>query len=297
MNCLYCGKEFTPEKRAGRPRKYCSDDCCYNADRDNKRIKYVGKRESVCVRCGKPLPKYKTRFCSDECRRGSREHTKVCIVCGKEFVTTRSRTLTCSEECSKANERENDNRTYRQRYKKKNPDARTMEQVLADSAKRKERIAKERKERAEAKEAERKKILAKKEKIKAANIAYWQEYNAFHVCAVCGEVYTAHHPFSKYCSSKCARKLYKKRDRYNGITVDADITLEALARRDNNTCQICGGAVDWDDKKTINGTVICGNNYPSIDHIMPISKGGLHSWDNVQLAHRYCNTLKCDKVI
>ena len=294
MNCLYCGKEFD-----GRKKKYCSNECCYNADKDRKRIRYEWKSERAdfCIVCGQPIPDRNKLYCSADCRHGKVKKTKRCIVCGKEFVTTRSRTLTCSEECSKANERENDNRTYRQRYKKKNPDARTMELVLADSAKRKERIAKERKERAEAKEAERKKILAKKEKIKAANIAYWQEYNAFHVCAVCGEVYTANHPFSKYCSSKCARKLHKKRDRYNGITVDNNITLEALARRDNNVCQICGGAVDWDDKKTINGTVICGNYYPSIDHITPISKGGLHSWDNIQLAHRICNSLKCDKVI
>lgn len=304
MKCLYCGKEFTPEKRAGRPRKYCSDDCCYNADKDNKRIKYVGKRESVCVRCGKPLPKYKTRFCSVACCRGSGEHTKVCIVCGKEFVTTRSRTLTCSAECSQQNKKDKYNIAQREKYRKNNPNARTMEQVLADSAKRKERIAKEREIKAAerevieaAKKIERQKILAEKEKIKAANIAYWQEYNAFHVCAVCGDVFIAHYPTAKYCSKKCARKPHRKKDRYNGITIDTDITLEALARRDNNTCQICGGAVDWDDKRTINGTVICGNNYPSIDHITPISKGGLHSWDNIQLAHRICNSLKCDKVI
>ena len=290
MKCSYCGKEFE-----GRKRKYCSRECCNSADRDNKRIKYVGKRESECVRCGKPLPKNKTRFCSVECARFRRKPkiTKTCVICGKEFETSHPNIVTCSDDCSKKRTRERD----RECYRKRNPDARTMEQVLADSAKRKERLAKERKERAEAKEAERKKILAKKEKIKAANIAYWQEYIALHVCVVCGEVYTATYPLSKYCSNKCAKKAHRKRDRYNGITVDNNITLEALARRDNNTCQICGGAVDWDDKKTINGTVICGNNYPSIDHITPISKGGLHCWDNIQLAHRICNTLKSNNVV
>lgn len=299
MKCLYCGKEFTPEKRAGRPRKCCSDDCCYNADKDNKRIKYVGKRESVCVRCGKPLPKYKTRFCSDKCanHREKEPQIKTCVICGKEFKAWHPVIVTCSEACSKERDLQRDRVSYRERYQRKNPNAKTIEQIKAESLERKERIAKERKERAEAKEAERKKILAKKEKIKAANIAYWQEYIALHVCVVCGEVYTATYPLSKYCSNKCRDKAYRKRDRYNGITVDNNITLEALARRDNNVCQICGGAVDWDDKETINGTVICGNYYPSIDHIMPISKGGLHSWDNIQLAHRICNSLKCDKVI
>ena len=26
---------------------------------------------------------------------------KICVICGKEFTTNRSRTLTCSKECSK----------------------------------------------------------------------------------------------------------------------------------------------------------------------------------------------------
>ena len=37
---------------------------------------------------------------------------------------------------------------------------------------------------------------------------------------------------------------------------------------------------------------IVGKNYPSIDHIVPLSWGGLHSWANVQLAHHGCNTAK-----
>ena len=34
----------------------------------------------------------------------------------------------------------------------------------------------------------------------------------------------------------------------------------------------------------------------SKDHIIPLAKGGEHSWDNIQLAHRICNSLKADKV-
>lgn len=42
---------------------------------------------------------------------------------------------------------------------------------------------------------------------------------------------------------------------------------------------------------------VVGKTYPSIDHVFPLSKGGLHSWDNVKLAHHYCNTIKSDKVV
>jgi len=31
----------------------------------------------------------------------------------------------------------------------------------------------------------------------------------------------------------------------------------------------------------------------SIDHIIPLSRGGTHEPDNVQLAHFICNSIKC----
>ena len=82
----------------------------------------------------------------------------------------------------------------------------------------------------------------------------------------------------------------------NGV-VDKTITLEKLYKRDNGICKICGYKCDYTDYYIDeNGTYIAGNNYPSIDHIKPISKGGCHTWENVQLVHRICNIIKNDKV-
>ena len=55
--------------------------------------------------------------------------------------------------------------------------------------------------------------------------------------------------------------------------------------RDGWVCQICGEEVD----SMLSGTDPRG---PSLDHIIPISKGGTHTHGNVQLAHRRCNTRK-----
>ena len=135
---------------------------------------------------------------------------------------------------------------------------------------------------------------------KQANIAYWQNYEAEHECDVCGNKFIAHYPLTKYCSKSCARKAYKVRDnrhRYKNITVDKGITLPKLAKRDRNQCKICGLFVDWNDFVETDKTKICGDMYPSIDHITPISLRGLHSWDNVQLAHRGCNTKKNNRFI
>jgi 5-methylcytosine-specific restriction endonuclease McrA len=60
--------------------------------------------------------------------------------------------------------------------------------------------------------------------------------------------------------------------------------------RDGWTCQLCQLPIDpevaWPDPMS-----------PSVDHIVPLSRGGLHSMANVQSAHLGCNSSKCDKII
>ena len=85
---------------------------------------------------------------------------------------------------------------------------------------------------------------------------------------------------------------------YKAPKVDKDISLSEVYRIDNGVCWLCGKACDWDDCETTSeGYFIAGNNYPSIDHVVPLSKGGTHTMDNVRLAHRGCNTRKGNKYI
>lgn len=118
-------------------------------------------------------------------------------------------------------------------------------------------------------------------------------------CAECGCLFV---PSSKYrvvCSDDCKRKRNNRKpdSRLNDANiVDKDISLERLYERDRGVCQLCGGMCDWNDKTITDRGVIVGRNYPTRDHIIPLNKGGAHSWANIQLAHHYCNTLKSDKV-
>ena len=56
------------------------------------------------------------------------------------------------------------------------------------------------------------------------------------------------------------------------------IPLDKIYTRDRGICGICGKVVHI--------------SKASIDHIVPISKGGAHDFSNVQLAHLKCNLKK-----
>ena len=98
---------------------------------------------------------------------------------------------------------------------------------------------------------------------------------------------------------ECRKEVYNGKNRRvrQGCLVDKNITVKALYKRDSGICYLCGGMCDWSDRRPRrDGGVSCGGNYPSIDHIIPLSKNGLHSWGNVKLAHLGCNMKKSNKV-
>lgn len=115
-------------------------------------------------------------------------------------------------------------------------------------------------------------------------------------CPVCGKWTDG----NVYCSKKCASRMAnsrheaRRRIKIQAVLVDKDITLQKLYKRDKGICYLCGDVCDWHDGVTINGIFIAGNKYPSIDHVRPLALGGCHAWNNVKLAHRYCNTIKRD---
>lgn len=89
------------------------------------------------------------------------------------------------------------------------------------------------------------------------------------------------------------RKQLKK----NG-KIHWDISIKRLMKRDKGICYLCGENCNLNNYITLdNGTIVTGESYPSIEHIIPVSKGGTHTWDNVKVAHRKCNSEKGAKII
>lgn len=119
-------------------------------------------------------------------------------------------------------------------------------------------------------------------------------------CANCGNVFFGF-ARRRFCSDKCSRR-YKDRQktrakdkRIKSRPHDKGITLDKVYKRANGICYICGCKCDYDDYQMQGTTFIAGEKYPSIEHIIPIAKGGQDTWLNVALACRHCNSCKSDQ--
>lgn len=87
-----------------------------------------------------------------------------------------------------------------------------------------------------------------------------------------------------YCSHRCAKRTRNRNRRHierSTAKTGERITLAGLGDRDGWRCHLCGQAVT---RKTGNKP-----GSPSMDHLIPLSQGGEHTWHNVALAHRDCN--------
>lgn len=251
---------------------------------------YVPTRyDKVCLYCGKEFVAHRkdNSYCSRKCRdvalklkKGIRCNPstepfhKICIICGKPFNTYREATITCSSECSKERDR-----LRKREHRDKRYALRWGEYVA--------------KVKAEAEVRNKEKALIK------ARVDLIRHLNAYantrvpKECSFCGSTFYSEYPNKKYCSDECSRKANnRKKDKRipKDKIIDKDITLPKLFKRDKGVCWICGCRCDWNDKRTSkSGHEYPGDTYPTKDHVIPVSKGGTESWDNVRLACWKCN--------
>jgi ribosomal protein S27AE len=129
------------------------------------------------------------------------------------------------------------------------------------------------------------------------------------ICPECGEIFMAKRNQAMTCSRPCAQKRasrgageanrikwadyiplpknHRARAKRFGVPFDRSITREDVLDRDNWLCQLgCDFPVIRRDVKYPDP------GYGSIDHIIAMSRGGGHVWDNVQAAHLGCNIRK-----
>lgn len=108
-------------------------------------------------------------------------------------------------------------------------------------------------------------------------------------CCPCGAPIPERRNLCDECldvATRSARRRAKVRRRARYREVEHEpYTLHDIARRDGYRCGICAGPVAMAER-------VPSLNAPTIDHVLPLAKGGSDTPANVQLAHFICNSRK-----
>lgn len=237
---------------------------------------------SACTMCGGQTPPRKPRskplkYCCDACRRSARREQRLEFVASHPDVA-RERTRIKMAKWRKT-QKESFRSSRRRHYAKRRDEIckqrRELRAADADEARaRARRYYAENRERIRARERERRtqEHIRSKARIDTAR---WRVENYERALESCRR-YQRTHP-------EVVRKGYKRRRaRMAGAFVEV-VDPRVVFARAKGICGICLTPVDlsspWE-----------------VDHIIPISKGGEHSYANTQLAHRTCNRKKHAKL-
>jgi hypothetical protein len=276
--CIVCGKEFESPK----VKQYCSQQCYHKGTYEKQEIGHT------CIFCGKEFVsrQKRTQLCSEVCRRKHKRREKAeakyCNVCGVPLGNVLHYQLYCSNECKAVAVKAKGMPNHKPIWKKICP-------VCGKEF-----------------------MAIKKERIYCSKTCYGKSKatdactSGDFVCMNCGKEFHAGTK-RKFCSRKCFTD-------YSGITEInnfkyesnlSDATAIKRAKRygvkhenldplkvyeaDNWVCRICGEPIDrslvWPNPMSA-----------SLDHIVPLSKGGNHVRANVQASHLHCNISKSNKI-
>lgn len=113
-------------------------------------------------------------------------------------------------------------------------------------------------------------------------------------CKECGIQYTTKYGDKRraFCGDKCSLRFQNRickgirRARVKGL-LHEPIDKKLVYERDHKRCQCCGVKVKFYKD-------VCHPRYAQLDHIIPLARGGTHTYDNVQILCRSCNIRKAD---
>jgi hypothetical protein len=110
-------------------------------------------------------------------------------------------------------------------------------------------------------------------------------------CNECGALFTrkTFGSLTDVCSARC-RDRRRERTKRAAELGGARIHIGAywIHFRDRWVCHVCGDPVD-------RNAVVPDLAAPTLDHVVPLAKGGAHHQDNLKTAHFWCNCVKNDR--
>lgn len=277
MECEYCSAEIY-----GRKRRFCDKKC-----RD-KSSKNKPRHSKKCEKCGEQFMcvSHRQMFCSILCRARARvvDKTHVCTFCGSIFTPTKGTKRSgkyCSRECCFKH------KSVKRVIRKFGEEFLRLRNTLKCDVCGEEFIRNGKQRRCSrdcGKEAARRRAL---KPIRARG------------CIDCGKACRkVDRCYSQYCYTcrdirrtiskrLCGRKAKAiRRARKRNVKCESFNPHEVFVR-DGWRCGVCG-------KKCKRNAVVPDPMAPTLDHIIPLSKGGEHTMRNTQCCHFICNSIKCD---
>lgn len=279
MVCKHCGNSFEQRTGPGRKRIFCSDLCQRQWWKENgaeahKKYVYICKH---CHQEYETIHKDRNQYCSRKCafkdiynwHRGGRVRDadiidRVCISCGKVYQDCPFLSDYCSVQCKERGAKLVCNVCEQIFYGRPNMLCCSDECRLQRKRDQYERYMTQ----------------------KIGDRTY--------ICQECGKQFIAPYGDKRraFCSRKCGKRHagrihnMKRKAQKRGLPSENLDPLQVF-ERDGWRCGIC--------KKHVNKSL----EFPhprsaSLDHIIPLARGGPHTWENVQLAHLACNNRKRD---
>lgn len=306
-NCIHCNSEYTVKQGQA---KYCSSECRnlhISQNTKANRVKYteIAKahvRVAFCVICHAfceaPYAGGLKKYCSSGCENKAKPSVVEihCSHCKMPHVKTGAggwvyNLKYCSIQCRDgARARVTQEKLALRRIARNNKPKPIVDVYLLNEIKAIKQIAKKARSSKLCLHCSR--IVYTKNMLLHPNCR--KEYNEikrkeYKESGQYKQVRKAYKQTESYKAKRKADKA-KRKALIRGASVAEPINPDFILERDKYRCYICGIKTP----KKLRGT--CEDNAPEVDHIFPLSKGGLHVESNLRCACRKCNGLKSDRV-
>lgn len=293
LTCVECGTLFTAGHAAGRPRLRCLT--CSPARAYTPKVRCLEHRVGVCVDCSASIDARSTRGpvpsrcspCAQRRDAASKSNhrpgpSSICEGCSVSFIPKRADRLRfCSRECAFNNPDRWKAKRDRHVWPSTKVSFPTCGVCASPFASRRSaaRYCSDVCEARSRRPAER-------------------------ACLHCGASFHPSHGNERTCSASCRKALKKSYPSYRackGVQRQArKLRLRTLVvepvdpikvlQRDGWKCQVC----DVPTPMSLRGSH--HDCAPEVDHIVPISRGGEHSYRNTRCLCRRCNSAKLDRL-
>lgn len=233
---------------------------------------------------------------------------KTCTICGREL--TGRQLVTCSKQCrnrrliasdafkaARARYRQTDKYVTTERARRSTPEFKEARAAYARQPaaleRERERNRRRQSERTRQQSKGRRRRAAQRRLAKAAVGTRGRMPIAGGWCVLCGAAFLARltNDLPRYCGQRC--KIRHSNDRRRALkrgAYVAPVFRAEIYARDDWTCQLCCEPVD---REATAPEALA----PTLDHIIPLARGGTHEPSNVQCAHFICNSVKGDRYV